>query len=278
MNIVENLTNCIRNKIPVSFSKYGDGEYFCASSTDSLGINGNCDGDLYTNKLQRGLINSFKYMTQEVDNSYIGMWWDENKNEFWKGLVEHPDKIKWAYYHTFIVDKSDFGTDIVRQKMELYRSIQESSLKKIIVCNPLLVKLQYLVKSDHMVNIPFNNWFDTKFEEVLANIKSYIGDDEQPMVITSCGMAAKVLICELTKLYPKGIFLDFGSAPDFICTKRDSRGGPYTYEEMYNAFLPVLPADWHDPKYEYIYKAAAYTLGIHLSDHAYNVYLSHIGK
>jgi len=223
-----NVQRC-KEKKPVSFSKYGDGEYLCASAHSG----GNCDGDQYTDKLRNGLIDSFKYMTQEVDNSYIGMWWDENTNEFWKSLVEDTDRIKCAYYHTFIVDKTDFGTDTIIQKMNLYRSIQESNLKKIIVCNPLLVKLQYLVKSDHMVNIPFNNWFDTKFEEVFNAIKTHIGDDEQPMVITSCGMSAKVLICELTKLYPKGIFLDFGSAADFICTKKHSRGASYTYEDIY---------------------------------------------
>ena len=84
------------------------------------------------------------------------------------------------------------------------------------------------------------------------------------------------IICELTKLYPKGIFLDFGSATDFICTKRDSRECTKTYAEMYNAFLPILPSDWHDEKYEYIYKEASYKLGIHLGDHAYNVYLSKV--
>jgi hypothetical protein len=82
MDIITNLTNCINEKTPVSFSKYGDGEFYCASACTG----GNCDGDTYTNKLKNGLTDSFKYMTQEVENSYIGMWWDPIKNEFWKGL------------------------------------------------------------------------------------------------------------------------------------------------------------------------------------------------
>ena len=38
--------------------------------------------------------------------------------------------------------------------------------------------------------------------------------------MTSCGQSAKVLIAELHKTYPNGIYLDVGSGLDCICTKR----------------------------------------------------------
>ena len=50
MNITKYLTNCIVNKIPVSFSKYGDGEYHKCIFNDNMYTN--CDDDLCTPKLK----------------------------------------------------------------------------------------------------------------------------------------------------------------------------------------------------------------------------------
>jgi hypothetical protein len=79
-------------------------------------------------------------------------------------------------------------------------------------------------------------------------------------------MNAKVLICELYKAYPAGIYLDFGSALDLICTKRDSRGREYTYDYLSLLLQELLPSDWESEKWNGIYEQARYKMGVHMGD------------
>jgi hypothetical protein len=254
MNITLYLTECIKNVIPVSFSKYGDGEYQCAIG----GYLKNCDNDRYTHKLSSSLKESFKYMVENAENAYIGKWTDDDKTtKYWSSLVNKP--VKWAKYHTIIFDETNDN-----EKVELYKAIHSSKIKKIIICNKLLIKSTRLLNIDYMINIPFNNWFDTYFTNVLDTIKNLIHNDEPHIIITCCGMSSKVLICELTKLYKNGIYLDFGSGLDKICTKRETRGFPFSYEYLTNLLKDILPDNWNDSKYDTIYEQAKLYTGLHL--------------
>jgi len=112
-----------------------------------------------------------------------------------------------------------------------------------------------------------NNWFDIKFDEVVNEVRQLIGEvDGNHIILTACGMSAKVLIAELHKTHPNGIYLDIGSGLDCICTKRDSRGWGYKYDQIYTKFKEhnFLPDDWEDPKYDFIYNDAYNKLGTHL--------------
>jgi hypothetical protein len=259
MNITAYLANCVSNKIPVSFSKYGDGEYYCATGK----IAHNCDFDTCTNKLQIELKKSFKYMVDECENSYIGLWHDTKNMEYWQGLVNK--KINWADYHTIIIDIKDMKRhdNNLDDKLRLFTSIKQSSLKKLIVCNPLLVRATKLLNIENMFQVPLRNWFDSHLDELIQNISSVIGE-EQFILITCCGMGAKVIISELTKKFPNGIYLDFGSALDLLCTKRDSRGRDYSYDEIVTVFKELLPDDWEDEKYNEIFEYAKIHMGVHL--------------
>lgn len=118
-----------------------------------------------------------------------------------------------------------------------------------------------------MINVPLRNWFDTKFGEILKQIISAIEKFSGPCIVMfSAGMSSKVLIGELHKIFPQNIYLDFGSALDLLCTRRDSRGRGYSYETLCEKLASILPASeiWNDPKYDYIYGAAQKQLGIHL--------------
>lgn len=262
MNITTYLTDCIINKIPVSFSKYGDGEYYCASG--SISMTHNCDLDIFTNKLQSEIINSIKFMVNERENSFIGLWKNDVNKSYWESLV--INSIRWADYQTIIIHHDDVknNDDNLRNKLNLYKTIKYSTLKKIIICNPLLIRSEKLLNIDHMVHIPLRNWFDNHLDDVLNKTSSYITLDEPFILITCCGMGAKVIISEMSKKFPNGIYLDFGSAIDLICTKRNSRGWDYTYEEMKPFFNELLPDDWEDEKYNEIFELAKVNMGLHL--------------
>lgn len=258
MDITSYLTECVEKKIPVSFSKYGDGEYLCASGN----VGQNCDRDPYTDKLRIKLRESVTYMVDTAENAHLGLWSD-NDIGFWKQFV--TKEIKWAKYHTMIFDKDlHEKSDSFYAKMKLYRTIKLSPIKKIMICNPLMIKAKQLLNVDFMIHVPLYNWFDTQLETIISKIKNIV-KDERFIVLTSCGMGAKVLICELTKILPHGIFLDIGSALDLLCTKKDSRGREYSYDTILGEFKNqnMIPDSWDDISYEYIYKTASTSLGVH---------------
>jgi len=260
MYITKHLIHCIKNNLPVTFLKYGDGEYNCITTNEY----GNCDNDRYTDKLKNGLINAFKYYVNEKENVYIGLWHDKNKVLFWNQFTNK--QINWCNYHSILFDNNDLITknENYDNKIELFKTIKETKIKKIIVCNPLLIRSKILLDIDNIIIVPLRNWFDNELDNCVEIIKNIINTDERFIMITCCGMGAKVLIYEILKIFPNGIFLDFGSALDLICTKKDSRGFDFKYEELVEALKELLPADWEDEKYNEIFEIAKQHLGIHL--------------
>jgi hypothetical protein len=254
MEITTYLTDCVKQKIPVAFAKYGDGEQLAAS-----GINGcNCDRDPYTDKLKNGIIDSFKYMVDHAQNSYIAIWPFNDAIEYWKQFVEKP--IRNVDYCAIIMagEKNE-------KKIDLLKAIKESQLKKIYICNPLMKRAKILLNIDHMIHVPLNNWVDSELENILDTIKSIITANEQFIILTSAGMGAKILISELCKLFPNNIYLDVGSALDQICTKKKSRGYEPSYEQAIENLKDIIPEDWDSPEYNYIYNEAYYNIGYHVS-------------
>ena len=254
MNSTRYLINCIENSVSVSFSKYGDGEYFAASGCAGA----NCDGDRYTLKLKEGLIDSIRYIVDVSENAMIGQWPDVNVKAFWQSLC--TKQINWVDYHTVLPCNKD-----TQDKIELLKAVKKSSLNKIYVCNPLLIKAQHLLDINHMVHVPFNNWFDTElYSKILENSVKAIVSSGPNIIMTSAGMGAKVLIADLSKQFPNNIYLDFGSALDKICTKKTSRGWERDYDAYMQDLADILPSDWDNPIFDSVYLAAAETFGRHL--------------
>lgn len=260
MDITKHITSCVLTNTPVSFSKYGDGEYLCMHGSKSQ----NCDNDRYTDKLRHFLIYSLKYVTEETNNSFIGLWPNEETKEYYQSLVSKP--IKWADYHTIIITNEDIkeNTEALRNKIELYKSIKNSPLKKIIICNKFLVRAEKLLNLTGTIHIPLCNWFDDHIESLIGNLTDNVLNHEPFILITCCGMSAKVIISEVSKRFPHGIFLDFGSALDLICTKHDSRGWEYKYEDLVRVFKDLLPDDWENEIYNNIFESAKLYTGVHL--------------
>ena len=256
LEITDYLTECVEKGRPVAFSKYGDGEYQCA-----VGCFGwNCDKDRYTHQLSCGVVESFKYMANNAENSFVGLWHNQEQKTYWDSIVDKP--VKWANYHTILFDKNNED-----QKIKLYKAIKMSKMNKIIICNDLLIKSKFLFDARSLVHVPFNNWYDSQFNSILDYIKQLIeSSNNPPLIITCCGMNAKVLICELYKAFPAGIYLDFGSALDLICTKRDSRGREYDYDYLRDLLQDILPENWESEKWNSIYEQARYKMGVHMGD------------
>ena len=246
------LTECVLNGTPVSFSKYGDGEHAAANGHSGA----NCDRDTYTPALSRGIREAFAYMVDEAPNTYIGIWHDGGHIDYWSTLIKKP--VRLTNYHTLILDG-----DRRAEKIGLFKAIKQSSYTKIYVCNPLMVRAKGLLNIDHMIHVPFQNWFDDSFAEILTKIENCIPANETCIIMTSAGMGAKVVIAELSKKYPQNIYLDIGSGLDKVCTKKTSRGWEPSYAELMTEFRDLLPPDWESPEYNWIFDQAKEKLGVH---------------
>ena len=232
MNSTQQLTWYINNSIPCMFIKYGDGEYNAANFYEG----GNCDGTPYTERLGNSVRASFTYNSQQP-NAMIGCWHDLSNTVFWNSLVD--GSITWADYHTVIIDNkkplSDSG-----DKLALFKSIKESTRKKIYVANAGMYKATQIFSIDSFVDVDPSNWFEEDYESVLESVCAEVSDDADTLILTSAGMGAKSLISDLHKKFPRAIYIDVGSAFDMLCTRKATRDCSPCYEELYEYLTPIL--------------------------------------
>lgn len=247
--MTEQLTNLIKQDKPFIFVKFGDGEY-----NAMIGLSGtNCDSDLYTAQKQNGLIEAIKYYSL-LDDFYCGYWPNEVISNYYSSIVSKP--INWIDYHACIMCLDTcFETNA---KLELFKSIKNSKRKKVLVGNELLVKAKYLLNTEHVI-VPYQNWLETELQIIINRITSYFNNDPNPMILTCAGMGSKILIMELHKQFPNGIYIDIGSGLDYLCTKKCSRGWKHSYDKLEAYFQEILPPNWNDSEFNIIYdKSKAY--------------------
>lgn len=273
MNPTLQITNAIKNDEPIIFTKFGDGEYLCATQNFYFYgkfENHNCDKDSYTEKLSSSLKNAFLNIVDNSKNYIFGKWHhNDDVFNYFSNLTSK--KINWSNYDALIFSPNDImDAKKFINKINLLKTIKFSNRKKIIVCNELLVKSKILLNIDEVITIPLRNWFDEKYDDLINDISKCIEDklnaSENFILITCCGMSSKVLISDLYNKYPKGIYLDYGSGLDLICTKKVSREPLFTYEYLCHLFKMhgLIDEKWFDKKYDYIYDLAKNNLGIHL--------------
>ena len=127
------------------------------------------------------------------------------------------------------------GSDLYPGAPLLSSKAAEKTGSSYVELTPL-IKSKELLNIDHLVFIPYNNWFDNHFESVLNNVLNLISEiteDNEPFILmTSCGMSAKVMITEVYKKYNNGIYLDVGNGLDYLCWK-DTRGWSNIYTHSY---------------------------------------------
>jgi hypothetical protein len=237
MNSTQQLTWYLNNNIQCIFAKYGDGEFNAAN----YWVGANCDETPYTKNLGDKVRESFVYNSQQ-SNAMMGAWHDTSNKQFWEGLGN--SNVTWVNFHTVLIDNNS-PANHNNDRLELFKSIKESSRKKIYVANPNMFRAQIIFSIDTHIKIDPSNWFDTQYESVFSSIKSEIEDDNNTLVLTSAGMGAKYLISELHKLFPKAIYIDVGSGFDKLCTGMDTRTYNPSQHELINYLRPMLPEGYN---------------------------------
>ena len=305
----EFIANCILQRKPVCFAKLGDGEMAAiVYGGGGGGVDGgqcNCDGTFYSAELRFALldaVNSVLIPAAVSSSSYVllGGWHSQTTRDFWlqtficdvskNNNTTAIDSIPWVHYHTLLFDNDDFlgaGGSTLQNKLSLYRSIRETpsaEINKIVICNQYVApRMQLILNANYVIHIPLHNWFcDGIYEQVKNGLFDILSRREHQesaaaaraaanIVVIAGGIVSKVLIADCLRHFPNEIYLDIGSALDLLCTKRDSRGWQYSYEDIESAardsklLLPDDEKQWNDPRLqELVFEPAQTHLGIHL--------------
>jgi hypothetical protein len=195
--------------------KYGDGE-----EQSARGCSGkNCNDTPYTPALARSVRESFLYNIQQT-NSMIGKWYD--CVGYWEELASTIGaSIPYVDNGTALFTKYD-NPQQIRDKIELYKAIRNSSMRKIYVANELHRDACPIFRIDHLVEIHRSNWFEQSFDDVLAQTRDLM-DPGNTLVLVSAGIGGKYLITELHRSFPTCLYIDIGSGFDKIVSGINTR-------------------------------------------------------
>lgn len=176
----------------------------------------NCDKHLYTNELAIALRRSFAYLNST--KAYINTWEDNTTKYFLHTKNEDLSKLK-----------------------ELYRSIRNSSKKKVFIGPRRLKDTCKLLKSEFL-EIPELNSF-ANYNSIWQALKLHIQDGG--IYIFSTGMSSKVLIADSFYLNSNITCIDAGSSfdPVFGLQTRTNQASTPELLELYADFLnePQIP-------------------------------------
>lgn len=250
------MTNNIKNNKRVIFTKFGDGEYNCMNHHNG----NNCDGDKYTNELGDELKKSFislSLLSKNEDGIYLGKWHSEVNtiikyyadifyDYLEKNNIELLD-IPFVDYHFCYNEHKYFGNN--NNMYEFVKSIQDVDKYKIIVSNNLNKRLMTIFKGNNFAEIPENSWYANGLYDVLYGVLfkelSYYNDG---IVILSAGLATKVLINELSSIFPNASFIDIGSGFDLLARKKPTRIYydciSHSYEDELSYYKGLLPIEF----------------------------------
>ena len=251
------LAEKIERDEPVVFVKLGDGETSCVRGEPGA----NCDGDPYAPALAAGLADAVRHLAASP-GVYFGAWHSSGTTAVWEHLTR-TSNMRWLHYHSAMPDAEALRASHL---LRFLTAIRDSKRTKILVGNALLAKAVPLLRLAAHIVVPQGGWFAAHYDRIFAAVtKGAAASTERGvLVLTCCGLGAKVLIGDLHRQFPQGVFIDIGSGLDFLCTQKDSRGAPYTYGDLERYFKSILPPGWHDAGYQSLYRDAAASFGRHL--------------
>ena len=260
---LESITEKIKNKEKVIFTKFGDGEYIAMRLND---INDhNCDGDRYTHQLG---VETSKAICELADRSsdeyiYIGKWRDYSHSEiieyyhslYYDYLINNNKEEKYIPFinYTLVYPDNHFDTNN-SNIFDFVDTIQKSSYNKVIISNERNMKLQTVFKSDTFISIPEQSWYaNGLYDNIKNSIEEILKIKPDSLLLIAAGLASKILINEISKEYPNVSIIDLGSGYDILARKYPTRlwghgleGFPNCYKNQLEYFKPLLPPNYDE--------------------------------
>ncbi len=243
---INNIIKGLNNHKQFIFIKYGDGEVECMKNSNNN--RGNCDNDIYFPELSNDLKSAFIYFVEHniENNVYIGKWHYENEIKYLCNYYYENGKrdklISFVDYHLIMNDKEHLNNN---EMYELVKCIKmKNDYIKIVISNENNILLKELFSTLYFIETPKSCTY-LVLNEILNNIEKIINEHENKniLLITSCGLSAKVIIYKILEKYGIKISaLDFGSSFDLLCKKSITRShqNEYTYENIYNYYEDLL--------------------------------------
>ncbi len=249
---LEDVIKKIQENKQILFIKFGDGEVECMKVSDNIKekYGANCDNDIYFPELSLELKEAFLYFVNDNHENrvYIGKWHYKHEIDYLSAYsYTHQNNnkiIPFVDYHLIMNDKKGLSNCDMYQ---FVKSIKEDNNSlKIVISNNDNILLKKIFSSQFFVETPKSSLY-LKINEISNQIIEIINnnqnDNKRVILLTSCGLSAKVLIYRLYKKYGKLISaFDLGSSFDLLCKKRVTRTyqNEYSYETIYNYYQDLI--------------------------------------
>ena len=182
MDVLTEWINRIEKKEPFLCLSMGVEEYVCASRNVSFPYH---HQNTHAHVNSR-LMDAFRYMVDEYKlPCYVTRWGEDSRvPNFWESIVNrHPH---WV------------DPDIVNRS-PLWEAIQQRTT--ILVGHKQFSTNRY-------VHISTGKWYDTKYEQILEQVKKTMDECEHPIVLVCCGVEGKLIIASLCRHRPEATYID----------------------------------------------------------------------
>jgi hypothetical protein len=222
MNL-QGLTRLLRDRVPFTFTKFGDGELFCMSGRRG----DNCDHHLYTPELRHALTRAFQHLVQD-SQVYVGQWYQKDLlRPFERQFGATP---RYVWYQLLLLMK------LTPELLDWYTALAEQRRRKVFVGPARLIGASQMLRCNRFVEVPLVNAFN-RYREVREILQS----DAAEIFLFSAGMASKPWISDLLKMRRSITCVDLGSAldPVFVGRTRTSQVPTAQARYFFRTLLPV---------------------------------------
>ena len=180
----------LRDQVPFTFSRFGDGEWLAISQAQPDGTN--CDGNKYYKDLGKRL----EEIISKKQDYYIG---HQNVDAYTLKKDYPQDWVNSDIFHELSeMQGLDYLFDLL------------NDIHVVYIGNKSLSSLPFV---DEFIEIPYNNVWDN-YNDVLNEIKNKMNDGIHKTFLLSTGMACEVFVHDLWNFNKDNTYMDVGSVFD----------------------------------------------------------------